>query len=63
MDKADLITLSVARAILGVSRTKIWRLVRDGTLTVYSNPLDRREKLVQRSQVEALLTHAEALAA
>jgi hypothetical protein len=63
MDKADLITLTVARTILGVSRTKIWRLVREGTLIVYSNPLDKREKLVKRSQVEALLTNAEALAA
>lgn len=63
MDKADLITLTAARSILGVSRTKIWRLVREGALVVYSNPLDKREKLVPRSQVEALLTHAEALAA
>jgi predicted site-specific integrase-resolvase len=63
MNKADLITLTVARNILGVSRTKIWRLVREGTLTVYVNPLDRREKLVRRSQVEALLKNAEALAA
>jgi hypothetical protein len=63
MDKADLITLTVARSLLGVSRTKIWRLVREGTLMVYSNPLDKREKLVKRSQVEALLTNAEALAA
>jgi hypothetical protein len=63
MDKAELITLTAARNILGVSRTKIWRLVREGTLIVYSNPLDKREKLVKRSQVEALLTNAEALAA
>lgn len=63
MEKADLITLTVARNILGVSRTKIWRLVREGTLRAYANPLDKREKLVQRSQVEALLTNSEALAA
>ncbi|GEM_PF-5185804 len=48
-------TLTEARAVLGVSKTKMARLVREGRLTVYENPLDRRQKLVERQEVEALL--------
>jgi hypothetical protein len=60
MEKAELITLTEARRILGVSRMKVWRLVKEGTLTAISNPLDKRQKLVQRLQVEALILNTEA---
>jgi excisionase family DNA binding protein len=63
MKKIDLITLTEARRILGVSRMKVWRLVKDGTLTAISNPLDKRQKLVHRLEVEALVLNTEARAA
>jgi hypothetical protein len=48
------ITLTDAAARLGVSHTKMWQLVRDGTLRVEHNPLDRREKLVRVTDLVAL---------
>jgi hypothetical protein len=43
-----------AAARLGVSHTKMWRLVRDGALPVYPNPLDRRQKLVRVEDLQVL---------
>jgi len=51
----DLITLSQAMNLLGVSRTKVWRLVKEGQLGAVVNPLDKREKLFSKSQVESLI--------
>ena len=39
---------------LGVSKNKIWNLVKDGVLPAIPNPLDRREKLVKREDVDKL---------
>jgi len=39
---------------LGISRVKLWRLVKGGTLPVYSDPLDTRKKLVRKEDVEKL---------
>lgn len=48
------IPLKEARELLGVSRTKIWNLVKDGTLKKYEDPLDKRKTLVLRADVEKL---------
>jgi excisionase family DNA binding protein len=45
-----------AAHILGVSNAKIWRLVKAGELSAYQNPLDRREKLIRREDLERLRT-------
>lgn len=51
---SDLITVAEARALLGVSRVKIAQLLKRGDLRSFSNPLDGREKLISRAEVEAL---------
>jgi excisionase family DNA binding protein len=51
---SDLITAAEARVLLGVSRVKIAQLLKRGDLRCYSNPLDGREKLISRAEVEAL---------
>lgn len=51
---SDLITVAEARAMLGVSRVKIAQLLKQGYLRSFSNPLDGREKLISRAEVEAL---------
>ena len=56
----DLYTISKARELLGVSKNKMWRLVRDGTLEAFANPLDKREKLVRRVDVEELVRYRKA---
>jgi excisionase family DNA binding protein len=43
-----------AARILGVSNAKMWRLVKGGELPAHPNPLDRREKLVRREDLERL---------
>ena len=48
------LTLAQARERLAVSHTKVWMMVKDGTLRVYEDPRDRRVKLVRAEDVEAL---------
>ncbi len=54
MEPTDLINTSEARRLLGVSAVKMAQLIRDGIVTHFPNPLDRRVKLVSKAQVEAL---------
>lgn len=54
----DLIKTSEAQEILGVSPSKMARLLRDGLLPYWTRPLDARVKLVSRAQVEALKIRA-----
>jgi predicted DNA-binding transcriptional regulator AlpA len=56
----DLITLSEASRLLGVSRPKMSRLVANGKLTIFPDPLDDRAKLVSRQDVLALQVRARA---
>jgi len=51
---ADFMTLTEAAEELEDSRFKISRLIRDGDLQAFGSPLDRRQRLVRRSDVEAL---------
>ena len=50
----DLMAVSEAQRLLGVSHAKMAQLIREGTLRHFPNPLDRREKLVSRSEALAL---------
>lgn len=54
MDAQEYITIKTAREMLGVSRTKMADLLRDGTLPTVDDALDKRKKLVKRSDVEQL---------
>ena len=47
----DLIRVAEARKLLGVSRIKIAELIRDGYIRHYPYPLDKRVKLVSKSEV------------
>ncbi len=53
MSERELITLREARERLGISRVTMTRLVKEGRFTVYENPIDRREKLVDAAEVAA----------
>ena len=54
----ELLTLNDAAEYLGVSRMKLWRLVKDGTLTAVENPLDNREKLIGKFEMDKLKARA-----
>jgi hypothetical protein len=51
----DLITVSEARALLGVSHTKMAQIVKNGVIRHFPNPLDGRVKLVSKAEVLALI--------
>ncbi len=53
MCERELIPVGEAAKRLGVSKVTMARLVREGRFTVYDNPLDRRQKLVEAAEVEA----------
>lgn len=54
MVKRSLITVGEARDRLGVSNHTVARLVREGKLQTYPNPLDKRQKLVDAAEVAGL---------
>lgn len=54
----ELLTAKEARDLLGVSHNTFAKLVRQGTLAGERNPLDTREKLFKRTDVEALARKA-----
>lgn len=54
MDEPELITLGEAMQRLRVSKHTIGRIVRDHGLRLYANPLDKREKLVEATEIEKL---------
>ncbi len=51
---SDLINLSDAAKLIGVSRPTMSRLVGAGKLAIFDDPLDERAKLVSRQDVLAL---------
>jgi excisionase family DNA binding protein len=52
----ELLSLQQAAALLGVKPIKVSRLIKAGELPVAGrDPMDKRSKLVRRSDVEALL--------
>jgi excisionase family DNA binding protein len=52
----EYLTVNEARELLGVSQSKLWRLLKDGTLLWVPDPLDKRAKLIKRTDLEALLS-------
>lgn len=51
----DLISTSEAQRLLGVSRPTMSKILKGGMLRHFPNPIDRRVKLVSRSEVLALI--------
>jgi hypothetical protein len=52
----DLITATAARKMLGVSPLKMTKLLKEGVIRHFPDPLDDRKKLVSKSEVLALRT-------
>ncbi|MBA2731429.1 MAG: hypothetical protein H0U54_00915 [Acidobacteria bacterium] len=51
----DLITATAARKLLGVSPLKMTRLLKEGVIRHFPDPLDDRKKLVSKGEVLALI--------
>ena len=52
-------TATEARKLLGVSKNKMVLLLKEGTLEFTRNPLDKRRKLVRRTDLVELLKFKE----
>jgi predicted site-specific integrase-resolvase len=50
----EFLNLKEARQLLGVSRTKLWTLIKEGRLPIYHDPLNKRVRLVRRRDLENL---------
>jgi hypothetical protein len=50
----DLITATTARKLLGVSPLKMTKLLKEGVIRHFPDPLDERKKLVSKNEVLAL---------
>ncbi len=53
MVKPELIPLNEAAKRLEISKMTMARLVKQGKFAIYENPLDRRQKLVDATEIEA----------
>ena len=62
MSITDLITMAEAGRLLGVTRNKMWLLVKEGTLEAVINPLDKRSKLVRWADVQNLRRYSKSAA-
>lgn len=47
----EYISLTEAADLLGVYRNPMWLLVKAGELEVYTDPLDKRKKLIRQAAV------------
>lgn len=48
------ITIKEAMGILGVTKSKLLRIIKDQELPTYENVLDKRQTLLERSQIMAM---------
>lgn len=55
LQPSDLITVTEARHLLGVSHTKMSQMVKKGIIRFFPNPLDGREKLVSKAEIIVLI--------
>ena len=55
MERRDYLKLTEAAKEYGVSRNKLWILVREGKLRAYEDPKDRRATLLKRQEIESVL--------
>jgi len=53
---SDFMSLTEAQLYLGVSRIKMSKLAREKGLEIFTDPLDKRKKLLRREDVERLKT-------
>lgn len=54
-----MVPATVAAKRLGVSRVKIWLMIKNKEIPTYPDPLDRRKKLIDESDINALLASRE----
>jgi hypothetical protein len=56
--ESEYVSVAEAQEMLGVSKTRMAEMLRNGELQWERNPVDRRGKIVRRADVEALARKA-----
>jgi excisionase family DNA binding protein len=51
---SETVTVTEAARRLGVSRTKVWTMVRDGELQAFPDPLDKRQRLIEVQAIKQI---------
>lgn len=51
----EFVTMKEAQELLGVSNYTIWKMVKEGRLKAYRSGIDRRRKLIRRSDLDRML--------
>jgi len=54
-DESEYVTATQAREMLGIGRGKLAELIENGTLPTTESPLNKRTKLIKRSDLAPLL--------
>jgi hypothetical protein len=54
-DDSEYVTATQARELLGIGPGKLAELISNGTLPTHENPLNKRSKLIKRSDLAPLL--------
>lgn len=49
------VTMREAQEILRVSNYTMWKMVKEGRIKAYQSDVDRRRKLIRRSDLEAIM--------
>lgn len=55
----EFMTLNEAAEALGVSRATIWRRIQKGEIVAFQSQQDRRQRLVRRKDIEAMMRPVE----
>lgn len=59
----EMLTAREAQEYLGVSKRKMWQLLKSGAVQTQDDPLDARLKLVRKSDLDALMARSKKPAA
>jgi excisionase family DNA binding protein len=58
MTEEDYMTVAEAMEYLGIGNKKMAKLLKEGTPPWQPDPLDGRSKLIQRTDIDALMAHS-----
>jgi hypothetical protein len=62
-DDVEYLNIQQAADAIGTNRRRVWQLVKEGKLTTIENPLDRRERVISKGQIDRMAKFSKKAAA